>query len=71
MPDPREDLRATEELIRHDAEHVQSLEEEKQALDPTDPQIAHLSAQVECLTAGLKDKAVAERELSDEVQTTK
>jgi hypothetical protein len=50
---------------------VQSLEEEKQALDPTDPQIAHLSAQVERLTAGLKDKAVAERELSDEVQTTK
>ena len=71
MPDPREDLRATEELIRHDAEHGQSLEEEKQALDPMDPQIAHLSAQVERLTAGLKDKAVAERELSDEVQTTK
>jgi predicted RNase H-like nuclease (RuvC/YqgF family) len=71
MPDPREDLRATEESIRHDAEHVKSLEEEKEALDPTDPQIAHLSEQVERLTARLKDKAVAERELSHEVQTRK
>lgn len=71
MPDPREDLRATEESIRHDAEHVKSLEEEKEALDPADPQIARLSEQVERLTAGLKDKAAAERALSDEIQTTR
>ena len=71
MPDPSEDLRATEESIRRDAEHVKNLEEEKEALDPTDPRIAHLSEQVERLAIGLKDKATAERELSDELQTTK
>jgi hypothetical protein len=69
MPDPREDLRATEESIRRDAEHVKTLEEEKAALDPTDPRVLHLSEQVERVTARLQDKATAERELSEEIQT--
>jgi hypothetical protein len=49
---------------------VKTLEEEKEALDPTDPRIAHLSERVERLAVGLKDKATAERELSDELQAT-
>jgi hypothetical protein len=70
MPDPRLDLRATEESIRRDAEHVKTLEEEKAALDPTDPRVPHLSQQVERITARLQDKAAAERELSEEVRAT-
>ena len=50
---------------------MKNLKEEKEALDPTDPRIAHLSEKVERLAIGLKDKATAERELSDELQTTK
>ena len=70
MPNPRDDLRATEEAIRRDADHVKSLEEEKAALDPADPRIAGLSQQVERVATALQDKAVAERELSEELRAT-
>jgi hypothetical protein len=69
MPDAREDLRATEESIQRDAEHVMTLEEEKAALDPADPRVVHLSEQVEGIAARLQDKAAAERELSEEIHT--
>jgi hypothetical protein len=68
MRDQQDDLRATEESIRRDAEQVKTIEEEKAGLDPADPRIAGLSEQVVRVTAGLHDKAVAERELSDEIQ---
>ena len=68
MPDPREDLRATEQAIQGDAQQVQSLEEEKAALDPKDPRVGELSEKVGRLAAGLKDKAAAEIELSEEVR---
>jgi hypothetical protein len=68
MRDPREDLRSTEEAISRDAEQVQTLEEEKAALDPSDPQVERISERVERVATGLKEKAVAERELSDEIQ---
>lgn len=71
MSDPRQDLRATAESIRRDAEQVKILEEEKEVLDPTDARIPLLSEQVERLTAELHDKAAAERELSDEIQEIK
>jgi hypothetical protein len=70
MRDPRDDLRATEESIRRDADHVKSLEEEKAALDPADPRVAGLSEQVERVASALQDKAVAERELSEELRAT-
>ena len=70
MPDPRQDLRATEDSIRRDADHVKTLEEEKAALDPTDPRVVRLSEQVERITARLQDKAAAERELSEEIRAT-
>jgi hypothetical protein len=68
MSDPEEDLRSTAESIRHDARQVQDLESQKIALDPADPKIVQLSHQVEQIAAGLRDKAVAERELSEEIQ---
>jgi 16S rRNA G966 N2-methylase RsmD len=68
MPDPREDLRSTEESISRDAEQVVTLEEEKAALDPADPRVDRLSEQVERVAARLHHKAAAERELSEEIQ---
>jgi hypothetical protein len=68
MPDPHEDLRATEESIRYDADHLISLEDEKAALDPADPLVHNLSEQVERVAAGVQAKAGAERELSEEIQ---
>jgi hypothetical protein len=68
MRDQRDDLRATEESVHRDAERIQTLEEEKAALDPADPRVDDLSEQVVRVTAGLHDKAVAERELSEEIR---
>jgi hypothetical protein len=67
MTDPRDDLRATEQSIGTDAERLRSLEDEKARLDPADPEVARLSEQAERLTAELKEKGTAERELSEEV----
>jgi hypothetical protein len=71
MPDSQEDLRATEESIRGDAERVKGLEEEKAALDPKDPRVQELSEEVGRLSASLEDKATAERELSEDIQATR
>lgn len=68
MSDPQQDLRATADSIRRDAEQVATLEEQKTVLDPADPRVVHISAKVERLAAGLQDKAVAERELAEEIQ---
>ena len=67
MPDRDDDLRATEHAIRHDAERVTELEDEKAALDPADPRVSQVSGQVERITADLKNKAAAERELSEDI----
>jgi hypothetical protein len=69
MTDPEEDLRSTAESIRRDARQVQDLESQKIALDPADPKIVQLSHQVERIAATLREKAVAERELSEEIQS--
>ena len=70
MPDPREDLRATEESILSDATRVVALEEEKIALDPGDPRVDQLSDRVEKLAGGIEDKAKAERALSAEITSS-
>jgi hypothetical protein len=70
MSKPSDDLRSTEESIRRDAEQVESLEDEKAALDPADPQVPQLSERIEELATGLQGKAAAERELSEEIQAT-
>lgn len=68
MSDPRQDLQATMESIRRDAELVRSLEEQKAALDPADPQVEGLSRRIEQLTSDMANKGEAERELAEEVQ---
>ncbi|HVA87604.1 MAG TPA: hypothetical protein VNF73_14970 [Candidatus Saccharimonadales bacterium] len=70
MPDPREDLRSTEDAIHHDAERINHLEEEKAGLDPADPRVVDLSHQVESLAIALRGKGAAERALSEEIQGT-
>ena len=67
MPDQQNDLRATEESIQRDADTLKRLEEEKTDLDPRDARVDRISEQVEEVAKGLRDKAVAERELSHEI----
>lgn len=66
--DPREDLRATQISIKKDAEQVETLENEKGALDPTDPRVEQISERVVDVAAALGAKAAAEHELSKEIQ---
>jgi hypothetical protein len=70
MRNPDDDLRSTIEAIHNDAEQVQDLEKKKAELDPRDPQVAALSDQVLQVSTELKDKALAERELSEEAQSS-
>jgi hypothetical protein len=67
MPQPRDDIRSTAESIRRDAEQVKALEDEKAGLDPEDPRVDVLSERIEHVIADMQAKAVAERELSEEL----
>jgi hypothetical protein len=67
MSDAREDLRATSEAIKGDADQLKRLETEKGSLDPSDPRVAELSREAEQLTERLATKATAERVLSEEI----
>jgi len=49
MPEMRQDLRATEESIRRDADQMKILEEQKERFDATDPQVVRISEHVERL----------------------
>lgn len=68
MTDQRDDLRATEQAIHHDAETIASLEVKKAALDPTDPDVRQLSDRVKTVAASLVHKATAENELVEQIQ---
>ena len=68
MSDLHEDLRSTEDSIRHDADRLKDLEDEKAATDPDDPQIRQLSEEAEHVAARLHDKTTAERELTERIQ---
>ena len=68
MHKPDEDLKATAESIRHDAERIVALEQEKLSLDAGDPRVDALSIEVERITARLKDKAAAEQDLAEEIK---
>jgi len=70
MSDRDDDLRATAEAIQRDAERILTLEDTKAALDPDDPQTVPLSEQVERVASELKNKATAERELSEDAEAT-
>jgi len=68
MQDPEADLRSTSESIQDDAEQLKALEEQKSALDPSDPLVVELSHQVEALLRRISTEARAETELSEEIQ---
>lgn len=68
MQDPAEDLRATSESIRDDADQLKRLEAQKTSLDPADPLVLDLSRQIEALVYRIAEKARAERDLTEEIQ---
>jgi hypothetical protein len=69
MADQHDDLRATEESLRRDADRLSALEQKKTSLDPEDEQVPELSEQAERVASEARDKAVAERDLADRVQS--
>jgi hypothetical protein len=69
MPSQRDDLRATEESIRNDADRLMDLEERKASLDPADERVPELSEQAERVSKELLDKSAAERELAERIQS--
>lgn len=68
MPEPDEDLKSTAESIRHDAERIVALEDEKLSLDAGDPRVDTLSVEIERLTTHLKNKASAEQDLAEQIK---
>jgi septal ring factor EnvC (AmiA/AmiB activator) len=68
MTNPRDDLRATEQAIHHDAKTIAELEEQKAKLEPTDPQVEQISDEIQRIARSLTDKTVAEEQLVDEIQ---
>lgn len=66
MSDAVEDLHATSESIAADAERLRVIEEQKQQLDGSDPELQDLSKEAEQLARAILPKAVAQRELAAE-----
>lgn len=66
MTDSRDDLRATSEAVRDDAERLAELESTKLSLDPADPEVDRLSREIQQLVKTIEHKAAAERELAAE-----
>jgi hypothetical protein len=69
VTNPRDDLRATEQSIHHDAKTIIKLEEQKVDLDPIDPEVERISDQVQEVAGALSDKAAAEQDIVEEIQT--
>ena len=61
-----DELKATSDSIRHDAERLAEIEKTKSELDAEDPRVDALSRDIEKLVADISDKAKAERELASE-----
>lgn len=68
MTDARDDLRATSESVRDDAQRLAELEARKLSLDPADPAVDELSREVQQLVRTIGHKAAAERELAEEIE---
>ena len=62
-----QDLRATIDSLRQDAERLAELEAAKSAIEFDDPRMKRLSSQAEQLTDDIEDKAEAERDLAQAV----
>ena len=63
MSDLQDELRATTDDIKSDAEELRSLEEVKASLDPADPLQDVLAARVVDLVSEMVPKAEAQREI--------
>ena len=63
MPDMQDELRATTDDIKSDAEELRSLELAKASLEPDDPRQDALAARVVDLVRDLGPKAEAQREI--------
>jgi hypothetical protein len=62
------DLRATAEDIAADSARLTTIEVDKTGLDADDPRLTDLSAESEQIARRLVPKAVAERQLVDQLQ---
>jgi len=63
MSDLQDELRATTDDIKSDADELRSLEEAKASMDPADPRQDVLAARVVDLVSELVPKAEAQREI--------
>jgi hypothetical protein len=63
----KEDLRATTDSIRTDVSRLASLEDDKRALDPEDPDVDRLSDEAVGLADRIGRETRAERQLSEEI----
>ena len=71
MPTPdderMDDLAATSESLREDAEQIDQIEAEKQDLDAGDPRLTALSREAERLAGQVQQKSRIERDLAEAV----
>ena len=61
----RDDLAATSDALREDAERVVEIEDEKQRLDAADPRVDTLSREAERIAGQVQEKSRIERDLAD------
>jgi hypothetical protein len=63
-----EDVRATADDIAHDAARLAAIEQEKRAMESSDPRFLELSAAADVIAKQLVPKTVVERVLARESQ---
>jgi hypothetical protein len=63
--DRQDDLDATAESLREDAQRITEIEEQKQDLDVGDPRVDALSTEAERLAGQIQHKSRIERQISD------
>ena len=61
----RDDLAATSDALREDAERVVKIEDEKQHLDARDPRVDELSREAERIAGQVQQKSRIERDLAE------
>jgi chromosome segregation ATPase len=67
VSEKRDDLKATNESLRQDAETIREIEEHKATLRPSDPRVDQLSERVENLVERMSVKAAAQTQLAAEI----
>jgi hypothetical protein len=68
MDEREEDRLATADSIEADADRLAAIENEKAALEPTDPRLVELSHEAELIAQRLVPKTVVERRLVEDGQ---